>query len=331
MTAILVTGGAGYIGSHCCKVLSNVGYTPVTYDSLERGHASAVQWGPLEQGNILDVDRLTEVIQQYRPQAVMHFAAYALVGESVEYPDMYYRNNVEGSRKLIDTMLQNGINKMIFSSTCATYGTPQEIPIPEEHQQKPINPYGVSKLQIEKLLCDYDQTHNFKSVSLRYFNAAGADPDTQIGEDHDPETHLIPIALDTALGIHPYLTINGDNYETADGTCIRDYIHIMDVAQAHLKALEQLLNNNCNTSFYNLGNSCGFSVREIIAKVEQITGKKLNIKIGPRRAGDPPVLIGKSDKVRQELGWQPEFSSIDQIIETAWRWHRKKHTDSKTV
>ena len=319
---ILVPGGAGYIGSHACKALAKAGYTPVAYDNLVYGHEWAVKWGPFEQGDILDRNRLDEVIKQYQPTAIMHFAAFAYVGESVDNPGKYYRNNVTGSLTLLEAMRDNYINNFIFSSTCATYGEPEEIPIPEGHKQLPINPYGQSKLMIEQMLSDFDVAHNLKSVSLRYFNAAGADPDGDTGEDHDPETHLIPLVLDAAAGKRPSITIFGDDYDTADGTCIRDYIHVTDLADAHVKALKYLEQGG-QTTQYNLGNGKGFSVKEVIETAKKITGKKIPVVTGPRRHGDPPRLVGDAARIRKDLNWSPEYADLETIIETAWKWHRR--------
>jgi UDP-glucose-4-epimerase GalE len=318
---ILVTGGAGYIGAHACKALARAGYTPVTYDNLIYGHRSAVKWGPLEEGDIANRRRLEAVIDQYKPIAVMHFAAYAYVGESVENPSKYYHNNVAGALTLLEAMRNFGINKIIFSSTCATYGMPQQIPIAEGHPQNPINPYGRSKLMIEWILQDYAAAYGLKYVSLRYFNAAGADPDAEIGEDHNPETHLIPLVLDAALGKRDHVEIYGTDYDTPDGTCIRDYIHVTDLADAHLLALEYLLNGDKSDSF-NLGNGNGFSVKEVIATALKITGGDIPYLESGRRPGDPPVLIGSSDKIRKSLGWSPMYDSLEAIIETSWRWHQ---------
>ncbi|MGD8263581.1 MAG: UDP-glucose 4-epimerase GalE, partial [Desulfobacterales bacterium] len=268
---ILVTGGAGYIGAHACKALSKTGYTPITYDNLVYGHRSAVKWGPLEEGDISDRQRLESVIDKYKPMAVMHFAAYAYVGESVDNPSKYYHNNVAGSLTLLETMRQCGIDKIIFSSTCATYGMPEQIPITEDHPQNPINPYGRSKLMIEWMLDDFAHAYGLKYVSLRYFNAAGANPDAEIGENHDPETHLIPLVLDVALGRRNHLEIFGTDYDTTDGTCIRDYIHVTDLADAHLLALKYLLDGG-QRNVFNLGNGNGFSVREVVAAALKITG-----------------------------------------------------------
>ena len=275
---VLVTGGAGYIGSHACKALARSGFTPICYDNLSRGHAWAVQWGPLEQGELLDQARLEDVLHRYKPCAVMHFAALAYVGESVAEPALYYRNNVGGSLALLQSMRAAGVRHFIFSSTCATYGIPRRLPMTEAHPQDPINPYGTSKLMVEKMLMDFSKAYELRSVSLRYFNAAGADPEGEIGEAHDPETHLIPLALKAAAGDLPQLEIYGDDYDTADGTCIRDYIHVTDLADAHVKACQYLLDDG-DTTCLNLGNETGFSVREIIDRIENITAKKINAMI----------------------------------------------------
>ncbi|KKS39412.1 MAG: UDP-glucose 4-epimerase [Parcubacteria group bacterium GW2011_GWD2_42_14] len=321
---ILVTGGAGYIGSHTCKALAQAGYIPVVYDNLVYGHEWAVKWGPFEKGDITERMRLDEVIAKYNPIAVMHFAAYAYVGESVENPGKYYRNNVYGSLVLLEAMRDHGVQKIIFSSTCATYGVPKEIPIAENHAQKPINPYGTSKLMIEQILKDFDTAHHIQSVSLRYFNAAGADVEGEIGEVHDPETHLIPLVLDVASGKRSHVTIFGDDYETKDGTCIRDYIHVTDLADAHVRALQYLENINQSTVF-NLGNGNGFSVKEVVATVEKVTGAEVPLEIGAKRAGDPACLIGDARKIQTELQWKPKFSNLETIIQTAWNWHQNNH------
>ena len=316
---VLVTGGAGYIGAHACKALSRAGYTPITYDNLVYGHRSSVKWGPLEEGDISDRQRLESVMRKYQPMAVMHFAAYAYVGESVEDPAKYYRNNVAGTLTLLETMRDCGVDKIIFSSTCATYGMPERIPITEDHPQNPINPYGRSKLMIEWILQDFAVAYDLKYVALRYFNAAGADPDAEIGEEHDPETHLIPLVLDVALGKRDHLDIFGTDYDTSDGTCIRDYIHVTDLADAHLLALEYLLNGS-KSDVFNLGNGNGFSVREVIATAMSITGCDIPCVESDRRPGDPPVLIGSSEKIRKNLGWNPNYYKLDTIIEAAWRY-----------
>ena len=317
---ILVTGGAGYIGSHACKALAKAGYTPITYDNLVYGHRWAVKWGPLEEGDIADYARLNEVIAKYQPVAVMHFAAYAYVGESVEDPGKYYRNNVAGTLTLLEAMRDHGIDQFIFSSTCATYGVPEAVPISEDHPQLPINPYGASKLMIERMLQDFDTAHGLRSISLRYFNAAGADPDGEIGEAHDPETHLIPLVLDAAAGKRLAITVFGDDYDTLDGTCIRDYIHVSDLADAHVLALKAL-EGGAKTTAYNLGNGQGFSVKQVIEAVESVSGKKVPVEIGQRRAGDPARLVGDSTRIRSELGWSPRYAELQFIIATAWHWH----------
>lgn len=319
---ILVTGGAGYIGSHACKALAQAGYIPVAYDNLAYGHEWAVKWGPFENGDINNRQCLDEVIEKYRPIAAMHFAAYAYVGESVEDPGKYYRNNVAGTLTLLEVLRDASIDKFIFSSTCATYGVPQEIPITETHPQKPINPYGQSKLMVEQILKDFDRAYGLRSISLRYFNAAGADPDGETGEEHDPETHLIPLVLDAALGRRPNITIFGEDYDTPDGTCIRDYIHVSDLADAHVKALRKLEQDDRST-IYNLGNGNGFSVLEIIDAVKKISGRDMPIHKGERRRGDLAILVGDASKIKKELGWEPKFSAIEDIIDSAWRWHQK--------
>jgi UDP-arabinose 4-epimerase len=320
--SILVTGGAGYIGSHACKALAAAGYTPISLDNLVYGHREAVRWGPLEVGDIGDRTFLDSVLERYQPSAVLHFAAYAYVGESVENPGKYYRNNVAGSLSLLEALRDRGIDKLIFSSTCATYGVPEQVPIAEDHPQRPINPYGASKLMIEQILRDFDQAHGLRSIALRYFNAAGADPEAEIGESHDPETHLIPLVLDAAAGLRPTITVYGDDYDTPDGTCIRDYIHVTDLADAHVRAL-QALEQGAPSRVYNLGNGHGFSVREVIDRAVVVTSRPIPVAIGPRRPGDPPRLVGDASRIRAELGWQPRHAELDQILATAWRWHQR--------
>ena len=319
---ILVTGGAGYIGSHACKALAGKGYTPVTYDSLVTGHEAAVQWGPFEKGDILDRDRLDELILEYRPSAIMHFAAFASVGESMSDPGKYYRNNVTGSLNLLEAARDHDVERVVLSSTCATYGTPEAPLISEDTPQRPINPYGTSKRMVELLLADFEAAHGIKWASLRYFNAAGADPDNRIGECHDPETHLIPLALDAASGRRSGLTIHGTDYDTADGTCIRDYIHVSDLADAHVLALAAL-EAGAHSDAYNLGNGRGFSVREVIDCIEKVTGIRVPHKNGPRRRGDPSHLVADASKARQHLGWVPNFPELDEIVSTAWAWHQR--------
>ena len=319
---ILVAGGAGYIGSHACKSLSAAGYIPVAYDNLSYGHKEAVKWGPFVKGAIEDSQKLESVIEQYKISAVMHFAAFCYVGESVTDPAKYYQNNVANTLNLLKTMIKNGVNKFIFSSTCATYGEPEKLPLTEKHPQNPISPYGRTKLIVEQILDDFKTAYGLKSISLRYFNAAGADLDSEIGEDHEPETHLIPLILKTALGQRKTITLFGDDYPTEDGTCIRDYIHINDLAQAHILALEKLFNGSSGDS-YNLGNGNGYSVKQVIDAARKITGRPILCKIDKRREGDPAILIGASEKAIDELGWKPQFADLDSIIETAWKWHKK--------
>jgi UDP-arabinose 4-epimerase len=318
---ILVTGGAGYIGSHACKSLAQAGYNPISYDNLVYGHRWAVRWGPLEEGDIADRVRLDAVIEKHRPEAVMHFAAFAYVGESVLDPGKYYRNNVAGTLTLLEAMRDHDIDKLIFSSTCATYGVPDRVPISEDHPQRPINPYGASKLMIERMLQDFDAAHGLHSISLRYFNAAGADPDGEIGEAHDPETHLIPLVLDAAAGKRPAVTVFGDDYDTPDGTCIRDYIHVSDLASAHVLAL-RALEAGAVTGAYNLGNGLGFSVREVITAAETVTGLAVPVEMGPRRGGDPARLVGDAASATVDLGWRPRFAGLEDILMTAWKWHQ---------
>jgi len=319
MSTVLVVGGAGYIGSHACKALAEAGYDVVVFDNLAYGHEWAVQWGPLEKGDILDRERLDDAMRRHRPQAVMHFAAFCYVGESVTDPAKYYRNNVIGTLNLLDAMRARGVERLVFSSTCATYGDPVQIPMREDHPQRPVNPYGWSKLMIERVMRDYGVAYGLRSVALRYFNAAGADSTAQIGEDHDPETHLIPLALLAAVGVRPSLTIYGDDYDTPDGTCIRDYIHVSDLAQAHVLALSRL-ERISGFDAYNLGNGAGFSVKQVIDTAAEVTGRSIPAEIGLRRAGDPPRLIGDATRARHELGWAPRFAELSSIVESAWRW-----------
>ena len=319
---MLVTGGGGYIGSHACKALEKAGYIPVTYDNLIYGHTWAVKWGPFEEGDILDRQRLDEVIHKYKPEAIMHFAAFAYVGESVENPGKYYRNNVAGSLTILEAMRDHGIRDIVFSSTCAVYGNPETIPISEDHPTMPINPYGFSKYAVERMLDDFSAVHDMRYVSLRYFNAAGADPDAEIGEDHDPETHLIPLVLDAAAGRSENVKIFGTDYDTPDGTCIRDYVHVSDLADAHVLALEYLKDTGKNDIF-NLGNGDGFSVKDVIETAGKITGKEIRANESKKRLGDPAVLVGSSVKIQKVLGWQSQYAGIEKIIQTAWNWHKK--------
>ena len=318
MPNILVTGGAGYVGSHACKALAASGLNPVAYDNLVTGHDWAVRWGPLERGDLLDAARLDEVFILYRFSAVLHFAALAYVGESVDHPSRYYANNVTGTLNLLNAMREHGVKQLVFSSTCSTYGIPETVPISEAHPQKPINPYGSSKLMVERILADFGTAYGLQSLSLRYFNAAGADPEGHIGEEHEPETHLIPLVLMAANGGNP-VTINGTDYDTPDGTCIRDFIHVTDLAHAHVLALKSL-QRQCNRQSFNLGTGKGFSVREVIRVAENVTAQKISVKEGPRRAGDPPELVADASRARDELGWKPQYEDLDQIIATAWNW-----------
>ncbi len=320
---ILVTGGAGYIGSHTCKLLAAEGYVPVSYDNLVYGHEHAVKWGPLEIGDLNDKARLDEVLAKYKPLAVVHFAAYSLVGESVSNPSKYYANNFGGTLSLLDAMRDAGIDKIVFSSTCATYGVPEELPIRETTPQNPINPYGKSKLMMEQMLLDFDSAYDIRHVALRYFNACGADHDGEIGEEHEPETHLIPRILMSLTGDVPELTVFGTDYPTPDGTCIRDYIHVEDLAHGHLLALEHLFKGG-QSDVFNLGTGDGFSVKQIIDAVERVTGKTVPLKYGDRRPGDPPTLTANVSKAKDGLGFETNVSSVDYIVETAWTFHLKR-------
>jgi UDP-glucose-4-epimerase GalE len=323
MLTVLVTGGAGYIGSHTVRVLKRAGYGVVVYDNFIRGHREAVEDFKVVEGDTADTGLLIKVLKEQKIDAVMHFAAHSQVGESVEKPALYYDNNVIGGLKLLDAVLEAGIKYFIFSSSAAVYGDPDRVPISEGHPLKPTNPYGETKAIIEKALDYYDQAYGLKSASLRYFNAAGAAVEGGIGEDHDPETHLIPLALKAVLDQDKPLTIFGDDYPTVDGTAVRDYIHVEDLADAHLLALEALVKGKASR-VYNLGNGSGFSVLEVIRAAEQVTGRKVTYTIGPRREGDPAVLVAAAEKAKTELGWQPRYASLEKIIETAWRWHRTK-------
>lgn len=318
---ILVTGGAGYIGSHTCKALARRGYQPVVFDSLENGHREAVKWGPLERGDLLDPAPLAAVFRRHDIAAVVHFAAYAYVGQSVQDPAAYYRNNVVGSMNLLDAMRGAGVDALVFSSTCATYGMPSRTPISEAERQEPINPYGRSKLMIEQLLDDYSQAYGMRGCSLRYFNAAGADPEGEIGEIHDPEPHLIPNVLWAGMGKQERLNVYGSDYPTPDGTCIRDFVHVADLAEAHCLAIEYLANNPGSHAF-NLGSEKGYSVMEIIQAAESELGLSVPYRCEPRRPGDPPVLVADSARAERELGWSRRHSGISEILRTAWQWER---------
>jgi UDP-arabinose 4-epimerase len=322
---VLVTGGAGYIGSHTCKALAAAGLTPITYDNLSSGHEWAVKWGSLVKGDILDRRHLRNALETYRPTAVMHFAAYADVGESVEQPLKYYSNNVVGTLTLLEVMRDLDVKDLIFSSTCATYGMPKMLPITETHSQSPINPYGMSKLVCERILADCSAAYGLRSVCLRYFNAAGSDPDREIGEEREVEGHLIPLVLNVAAGRRSHLTIFGTEYDTPDGTCIRDYVHVTDLAQAHVLALKALRSNN-SAAAYNLGTGRGFSVNEVIQAARSVTDCSIPIKEGARRLGDPPELVADATRATKELGWTCRYRDLNQIISTAWAWIVKRQT-----
>lgn len=318
---ILVAGGAGYVGSHTCLTLAEQGFTPIVFDNFTNGHREFVQWGAAVEGDIRDRAALNAAIEKYKPVGVMHFAALIEVGESVKAPADFYENNVAGALNLIRATMSAGIRAFVFSSTCATYGMPVKLPMDETHQQVPLNPYGLSKLMVEQILSDLRTYSDFPSIALRYFNAAGADPEGRIGEWHDPETHAIPIALDNALGVRSGFSINGNDYDTRDGTCVRDYIHVLDLADAHVRALKAQLDGSMG-GFYNLGTGEGTTVKELLDAVIRITGREFEIGSGPRREGDSPTLVADNAKARDELGWVPA-RGLDEIITDAWNWHLK--------
>jgi len=321
----LVAGGAGYIGSHTCKVLAAAGHTPVVFDNLQTGHDWAAKWGPLERGDINDPEALGAVLARHKPEAVINFAALAYVGESSREPTRYYRTNVGGLLTLIETMRTAGVGKMVFSSSCATYGVPDTLPIVEGMRQDPINPYGRTKLMGEQVLRDACAAHGLAAVALRYFNAAGADADGETGEEHEPETHLIPLVLQAAYGTRPHIAVFGTDYDTPDGTCIRDYVHVTDLANAHVAALG--ICREGAFAAYNLGAGKGSSIEEVIARAREITQRRIAVKAGARRPGDPPVLVADPSAAQKALGWTPQHSSLDTMIETAWRWmteHRSR-------
>lgn len=319
--AVLVTGGAGYIGSHVVRLLLKKGYEVIILDNLSRGHKASLPPNVIfEEVDLLDKEKVSEVIQKHNIESVIHFAALAYVGESVEDPEIYYRNNVSGSFNLINALKEKGVKNFVFSSTCSLYGNPLTIPISEEETTKPINPYAKTKLMIEQILADYETAYGMKYVALRYFNAAGASVSGEIGESHFPEPHLIPLVLFTALGKRESISVYGDDYLTPDGTCIRDYIHVEDLADAHVKALEYINSGN-SSQIINLGTGDGNSVKEVISVAEEVTGKKIKLVIAPRRAGDPAVLVADNKKAKEVLGWNPKFNLKD-IVQTAWRWHQ---------
>lgn len=318
--AILVTGGAGYIGSHTVAALLAQGKEVVVIDNLQSGHREAVLGGKLYEGDLRDKALLAQLFSENSIEAVIHFAANSLVGESMKDPVKYYDNNVYGTLCLLEAMDQADVRKIVFSSTAATYGEPEKVPIEESDPTRPTNVYGETKLTMERMMAWFDQVLGIKYVSLRYFNAAGAQEDGRIGEDHRPESHLIPLIIEAALGKRPSIQIFGDDYDTLDGTCVRDYIHVSDLADAHLRAVAHLMNGGASDVF-NLGNGQGFSVKQVIEAVKQVTGRDFPVVISPRRSGDPAVLIASSDKARSILGWQPSRDKLEDIIQSAWRWH----------
>lgn len=324
MKNCIVTGGAGYVGSHCCKELAKAGYTPVTVDNLFRGHKELVKWGPFYECDVLDTEKLSSIFYECKPEAVFHFAGLTYVGESVENPYIYYRTNTMGTLSLLNAMKKCECENIIFSSTAATYGVPQYIPIDEEHPQMPINPYGRSKFFVEQILEDFNKAHGIKYAALRYFNAAGADPECETGEMHDPETHLIPLIILAALGKKEFVKIFGSDYPTKDGTAIRDYVHVTDLASAHIKALE-FLKQGTNNIKLNLGTGKGYSVHDVIKTVENISGNKINSINEQRRQGDPPILVAKSDLAQKTLNWKILYSKLSAIVETAMKWHVSKY------
>lgn len=321
---ILVTGGAGYIGSHTCKLLKSQGYEPVTFDNLSNGHKHAVKWGPLLEGDLRDVNSINSAFEEYDFAAVIHFASFIEVGESISDPAKYYINNVSGTLNLLNAMLRNDVTAIVFSSSCAVYGPPNAIPITEKNLTNPINPYGQSKLMVENILSDFSEAYNFRYVACRYFNACGADPELQIGEEHKPETHIIPLALMAASGERDGFNIYGTDYETDDGTCIRDYIHVQDLARAHISALRYLENKGESTAV-NLGTGNGYSVMQILDAIKNITRQDFVINCEQRRAGDPPELVADSTKARDLLDFKTEMSDLDAIINTAWKFYLKKN------
>jgi UDP-arabinose 4-epimerase len=320
--AVLVTGGAGYIGSHAAKALHRAGIEPVVLDNLSRGDRGAVRWGPFVKADIGDQAAVRSALRKYSVDAVMHFAAFAYVGESMQAPGRYFSNNVAGTLQLLEAMREEQVKKIVFSSTCATYGHPVAIPISEDHPQRPVNPYGESKLMVERLLYWYGNLHGFSSVILRYFNAAGADPEGELGECHEPEPHLIPLALSAASGSRGALDIYGSDYPTPDGTAVRDYLHVTDLADAHVAALKYLEGGG-GSDVFNLGTGVGYSVRQVVKMVEQVAGRAVPVRECPRRSGDPASLIAEASKAARVLGWRPQCSSLEQTIGTAWAWRLK--------
>ncbi|MBB3457051.1 MULTISPECIES: UDP-glucose 4-epimerase GalE [Rhizobium] len=320
---VLVVGGAGYIGSHTCLDLANKGFQPVVYDNFSNGHREFVKWGPAEEGDIRDRARLDEVLAKYKPAAILHFAALIEVGESVKDPVSFYENNVIGTLTLLSAAQAAGIGAFVFSSTCATYGLPQSVPLDESHRQVPINPYGRTKYIVEQALADYDQYKGLRSVVLRYFNAAGADFEGRIGEWHTPETHAIPLAIDAALGRRQGFKVFGSDYDTRDGTCVRDYIHVLDLADAHVRAVEYLLRGGESVAL-NLGTGTGTTVKELLSTIETVSNRPFPVEYVGRREGDSTTLVANNDKARDVLGWSPKYD-LSRIIESAWNWHAKSN------
>jgi len=322
VSRILVTGGAGYIGSHTCKALAAAGYAPVVLDDLSTGHRPAVKWGPLVEADIADRALVSETLKAFEIEAVIHFAAHAYVGESVVHPRKYFDNNVTRTLTLLDAALDAGVDKFVFSSSCATYGIPHHLPITEDHPQVPVNPYGSTKLFVEQILHWYGQAYRLRHVVLRYFNAAGADPEGELGEDHTPETHLIPLVIAAAQGVNPALAVFGTDYDTPDGTAVRDYVHVCDLAAAHVRAVDRLLAGEASLRL-NLGTGRGSSIRDVITAVEAAGGRPVPVVEAPRRAGDPAALVADPQRAQATLGWIPQLSDLDTIVRTAWDWHAK--------
>lgn len=320
---MLVVGGAGYIGSHTCLDLANKGFQPVVYDNFSNGHREFVKWGPAEEGDIRDRARLDEVLAKHKPAAILHFAALIEVGESVKDPVSFYENNVIGTLTLLSAAQAAGVKAFVFSSTCATYGLPQSVPLDESHQQVPINPYGRTKYIVEQALADYDQYKDLRSVVLRYFNAAGADFEGRIGEWHTPETHAIPLAIDAALGRRQGFKVFGSDYDTRDGTCVRDYIHVLDLADAHVRAVEYLLHGGDSVAL-NLGTGTGTTVKELLGTIETVSNRPFPVEYVGRREGDSTTLVANNDKARDILGWLPQYD-LTEIIQSAWNWHAKSN------
>jgi UDP-arabinose 4-epimerase len=320
--AVLVTGGAGFVGSHTCKALRQQGFVPVVYDNLSHGHRAAVKWGPLEIGDIAERDRLAAVLRHYKPVALMHFASDIAVGESVADPGKYYRNNVAGTLSILEALRAHGPMRLVFSSSAAVYGNPQRLPLTEDHPQLPVNPYGATKYFCERMIRDFADAHHLGAIALRYFNAAGADPDGELGEEHEPETHLIPLILEAAAGERPAIDIFGDHYPTHDGTCVRDYVHVTDLASAHVLALRRLLERGPGATAYNLGTGTGNTVMEVVRAARRVTGRKIATRIDDPRSGDPAILLADGTRATKELGWRPVHTDIDEIVRHAWRWRQ---------